>query len=71
VTGPMVQFQVHSCLVDRQLVQVLQGHRLLCRDLLMTQGNEETTPLEVTSGKKKPRWFSETLKEAKEYVREP
>jgi hypothetical protein len=36
-----------------------------------TQGHEETTPREVTSGKKKPRWFQETLKEAKEYVGEP
>jgi hypothetical protein len=36
-----------------------------------TQGHDETTPIEVTSGKKKPRWFQETLKEAKEYVGEP
>jgi hypothetical protein len=36
-----------------------------------TRRHEETTPTEVTSGKKKPRWFQETLKEAKEYVGEP
>jgi hypothetical protein len=29
-----------------------------------------TSPL-VTLGKKKPRWFQETLKEAKEYLGEP
>jgi hypothetical protein len=36
-----------------------------------TQRDEETTLPEVTSGKKKPRWFQETLKEAKEYVGDP
>jgi len=35
-----------------------------------TQGHEETAPQEVTSGKRKPRWFLETLKESKEYVGE-
>jgi hypothetical protein len=35
------------------------------------QRHEETTLPEVTSGKRKLRWFQETLKEAKEYVGEP
>jgi hypothetical protein len=43
----------------------------LQRSVHETQRHEETTPREVTSGKKKPRWFQETLKEAKEYVGEP
>jgi hypothetical protein len=34
VTGPPGQLQFQSCRVYRQLVQMLQGHRLLCRDLL-------------------------------------
>jgi hypothetical protein len=41
------------------------------RSVHETQRHEETTPPEVTSGKRKPRWFQETLKEAKEYVGEP
>jgi hypothetical protein len=36
-----------------------------------TKGHEGTAPQEVTSGKKKPIWFQDTLKEAKEYVGEP
>jgi hypothetical protein len=53
-------------------VQVLQGHRLFIKDLCMRlRGHEETTPPEITSGKRKLRWFQETLKEAKEYVGEP
>jgi hypothetical protein len=33
--------------------------------------NEDISPPEVTSGKKKSIWFQETLKEAKEQVGEP
>jgi hypothetical protein len=36
-----------------------------------TKGHERIAPQEVISGKKKPRWFQETVKEAKEYVGEP
>jgi hypothetical protein len=36
-----------------------------------TEGHEGTTPQEVTSRKRKPRWFHETLKEVKELVGEP
>jgi hypothetical protein len=36
-----------------------------------SEGHEGIAPQEATSGKKKPRWFRETLKEAKEYVGEP
>jgi hypothetical protein len=43
----------------------------LQRSINETQGYEETAPQEVTSGKWKPKWFQETLKEAKEYVGEP
>jgi hypothetical protein len=43
----------------------------LRRSMDETQGHEETAPREVTLGKRKPRWFQETLKESKEYVREP
>jgi hypothetical protein len=41
------------------------------RSVHETQRHEETTPREVTSGKRKPRWFQEALKEAKEYAGEP
>jgi hypothetical protein len=34
-------------------------------------GNRDLTSLLVTPGKRKPRWFQETLKEAKENVGEP
>jgi hypothetical protein len=43
----------------------------LQRSVDETQRHEETTQPEVTSGKRKPRWFQETLKEPKEYVGEP
>jgi hypothetical protein len=43
----------------------------MVRSMDETEGHEDTTPQEVTSGKKKLRWFQETLKEAKEYVGEP
>jgi hypothetical protein len=36
------------------------------RSMDETEGHEDTAPPEVTSRKKKPRWFQETLKEAKE-----
>jgi hypothetical protein len=57
-------------------IQTIGAHALgsqttLQRSVDETKGHEETTPPEVTSGKKKSRWFQETLKEAKEYVGEP
>jgi hypothetical protein len=52
-------------------VQVLQGQTIDQRSVHEIQRHEETTPPEVTSRKWKPRWFQETLKEAKEYVGEP
>jgi hypothetical protein len=35
------------------------------------EGHEGTAPREVTSRKRKLRWFYETLKEVKEYVGDP
>jgi hypothetical protein len=39
----------------------------MVRSMDETEGHEGIAPQEVTSGKKKPRWFQKTLKEAKEY----
>ena len=39
--------------------------------VVVTLGQSELTFPLTTSGKRRPRWFQETLKEAKENVREP
>jgi hypothetical protein len=47
------------------------SHTSMVRSMDEIEGHEVTAPQEVTSGKKKPRWFQETLKEANVYVGEP
>jgi hypothetical protein len=42
----------------------------MVRSMDEIEGHEGTAPQEVTSRKRKPRWFQETLKEAKELVGE-
>ena len=43
----------------------------MVRSIDETEGHEAIAPQEVTLGKRKPTWFQETLKEAKELVGEP
>jgi hypothetical protein len=43
----------------------------MMRSMDETEGHEGIAPQEITSRKRKPRWFQETLKEAKELVGEP
>jgi hypothetical protein len=72
VTGPPVTTSGSQLLSIQTIgAGALGSQTTLQRFVHETQGHEKTTPPEVTSGKKKPRWFQETLKEAKEYVGEP
>jgi hypothetical protein len=48
-----------------------RSHTNFQRSMDETQGNEETSPQEVTLGKRKSRWLHDTFKEANEYVGEP
>jgi hypothetical protein len=48
-----------------------RSQTFMLRSMDETKGHEGTAPQEVTSGKRKPRWFQETLKEAKELIGEP
>jgi hypothetical protein len=72
VTGPPSTSTISQVVgTQTTCAHASESQPLVVRSMDETKENKGASPREVTLGKRKPRWFQETLKESKELIGEP